>query len=211
MLIRPLISLAMASTMLFGVLSPGPGAAAPATPTSDGPAFTGEKELKFPAQYREWVFAGSGVDMSYDLKEEVSNHSVFNTVFVNPASYREFMKTGTWPDGTALVLENRGAVHGGEHQASLNKHGLTQTNELMGLEVHVKDASQPGGWGFYSFNSEKPTRIIPQTAPCYSCHQQHAAVDTTFVQFYPTLLEVAKAKGTLSKAYVSEMAGTASH
>jgi acyl carrier protein phosphodiesterase len=53
----------------------------------------------------------------------------------------------------------------------------------------------------------KAARIIPQAAPCYSCHQQHAAVDTTFVQFYPTLLAVAKDKGTLSKAYVSEMGG----
>jgi hypothetical protein len=208
--IRPLISAAMASTMFFGALSPQPGA--PGTPAasaavSDGPVFTAEKELRLPAQYREWVYVGSGVDMSYNPKEEMADHSMFNTVFVNPSSYREFMKSGTWPDGTALVLENRGAVHGGEHQTSLNKHGLTQTNELMGLEVHVKDSSLPGGWGFYAFNSEKPARIIPQTAPCYSCHQQHAAVDTTFVQFYPTLLEVATTKGTLSKAYLSEMAG----
>ena len=147
--------------------------------------------------------------MSYNLKEEASNHSMFNTVFVNPSSYREFVKTGTWPDGTALVLENRGAVHGGEHQASINKHGLTQTNELMGLEVHVKDASLPGGWGFYAFDNEKSAKIIPQAASCYSCHQQHAAVDTTFVQFYPTLMEISKEKKTLSKAYVDEVGKSA--
>jgi hypothetical protein len=29
-------------------------------------------------------------------------------------------------------------------------------------------------------------------------------VDTTFVQFYPTLLEIAKAKGTLSAAYIKD-------
>jgi hypothetical protein len=34
----------------------------------------------------------------------------------------------------------------------------------------------------------------------------HAAVDTTFVQFYPTLLPVATAKGTLSKAFLDEEA-----
>jgi hypothetical protein len=32
-------------------------------------------------------------------------------------------------------------------------------------------------------------------------------VDTTFVQFYPTLIGIAKAKGTLSPAYQSESAG----
>ena len=41
---------------------------------------------------------------------------------------------------------------------------------------------------------------------CYSCHEQHAAVDTTFVQFYPTLLKLAEKKGTLSEAYKKEEA-----
>jgi hypothetical protein len=49
--------------------------------------------------------------------------------------------------------------------------------------------------------------MIPMTANCYACHQQHAAVDTTFVQFYPTLLSIATLKGTLSPAYKSEEAG----
>jgi hypothetical protein len=200
MFVRPLLSVVMASTMLFGVAAPQPAG------VPDGPVFTADKQLQFPEKYREWVYVGSGVDMSYNVKEDAPDHSMFNTVFVNPSSYQEFMKTGTWPDGTALVLENRGAAHGGEHQASINKHGLTQTDELMGLEVHVKDASQPGGWGFYSFDNLKSARIIPPAASCYSCHAQHAAVDTTFVQFYPTLMTVAKAKGTLSKAYLEETA-----
>jgi len=32
-------------------------------------------------------------------------------------------------------------------------------------------------------------------------------VDTTFVQFYPTLLEIAKRKNTLSTVYLKEEAG----
>jgi hypothetical protein len=43
--------------------------------------------------------------------------------------------------------------------------------------------------------------MIPVSAECYSCHKQHAAVDTTFVQFYPTLLGIATLKGTLSPGY----------
>jgi hypothetical protein len=34
-------------------------------------------------------------------------------------------------------------------------------------------------------------------------------VDTTFVQFYPTLLPIAQKKGTLSDAYVKEVAAEA--
>jgi hypothetical protein len=46
--------------------------------------------------------------------------------------------------------------------------------------------------------------LLPKEMECYSCHAQHAAVDTTFVQFYPTLLEIAKKKNTLSPAYLKE-------
>jgi hypothetical protein len=49
--------------------------------------------------------------------------------------------------------------------------------------------------------------MVPTTAECYSCHEQHAAVDNTFVQFYPTLLPIAESKGTLSAAYKKESAG----
>ena len=68
-------------------------------------------------------------------------------------------------------------------------------------------ARLPGGWGFFAFDNPKSAKLIPRTAACYSCHEQHAAVDTTFVQFYPTLIGVAKAKGTLSKTYLKEMGG----
>ena len=46
--------------------------------------------------------------------------------------------------------------------------------------------------------------MIPTNMDCYSCHSSHGAVDTTFVQFYPTLLDIAKQKGTLSSAYQKE-------
>jgi hypothetical protein len=203
MLVRSLLSLAMASTMLLGVVSPQPAG------LPDGPRFAADKQLEFPETYREWVYLTSGLDMNYNAKPDDSGMPMFGNVFVNPSSYREFLRTGGWPEGTALVLENRSAVHGGEKQPSLNKHGLSQTEETMGVEVHVKDASLPGGWGFYAFDNTKTARIIPPAASCYSCHAQHAAVDTTFVQFYPTLLPVAKKKGTLSKAYLSEIGGAA--
>ena len=34
---------------------------------------------------------------------------------------------------------------------------------------------------------------------CYSCHEQNGAVDTTFVQFYPTLIDAAKKIGADAK------------
>jgi hypothetical protein len=131
------------------------------------------------------------------------DHSMFDNVFVNPEAYRAFVATGTWPDKTMLVLEARMAGSKG----SINKTGHYQTGEVMAREVHVKDAARfPGKWAFFGFDSDQPSKQIPTSADCYSCHEQHAAVDTTFVQFYPTLLEIAKAKGTLSAAYQKDEA-----
>jgi hypothetical protein len=71
--------------------------------------------------------------------------------------------------------------------------------------VHIKDAARfPGKWAFFPLDEAKPTKQIPKEAVCYSCHEQHGAVDTTFVQFYPTLLETAKKKGTLAPGYMKE-------
>ena len=60
-------------------------------------------------------------------------------------------------------------------------------------------------WGFFDFDAPGANgKLIPQTASCYSCHAAHAAVDTTFVQFYPTLLPIAQDKKTLSDAFLKE-------
>ena len=126
---------------------------------------------------------------------------MFDNVFVNPSAYKSFLQTGTWPDKTMLVLEVRGA----ESRASINQRGNFQSGDVMGLEVHVKDEAKfPGKWAFFDFDNAKLGNLFPAGAACYSCHQAHAAVDTTFVQFYPTLLPIAKSKATLSAGYVKE-------
>jgi len=77
----------------------------------------------------------------------------------------------------------------------------------MGREVHVRDDSRfDGRWAFFGFDDASTAKMVPKEASCYSCHQQNGAVDTTFVQFYPTLINLAKAKGTLSPAYLQEEA-----
>lgn len=167
------------------------------------PRYTADGRLEPPLDYREWIFLSSGIDMSYNPRAMAMNRSMFDNVFVNPEAYKAFVETGTWPDKTMLVLEVRGA----ETKGSINHAGKFQTAEFMGMEVHIKDEARfPGKWAFFGFDDEKPAKMIPTSADCYSCHQQHAAVDTTFVQFYPTLLTVAKKKSTLSPAYVKEAA-----
>jgi len=165
-----------------------------------GATFTSDGRLNPPADYREWIFLTSGLDMDYREEAGGMDHSMFDNVFVDPASYRSFLQTGLWPEGTRFAKEPRGAAEKG----SINKHGKYQVGAPMALEVHMKDSKRfSGGWGFFVFSSVsgEPARQIPTSAACYSCHQQHGAVDTTFVQFYPTLLDIATQKRTLSPGY----------
>jgi Cytochrome P460 len=168
---------------------------------SSGPEYTSGGDFKLPENYRQWVYLTTGFDMSYNPALSMGHH-MFDNVFVDPASYKAFVETGTWPDKTTLVLEARGA----KGKGSINQKGNFQS-EMMGIEVHVKDEARfQGKWAFFGVEDGKTGKMFPTTAECYKCHAAHAAVDTTFVQFYPTFLPIAKSKGTLSAAYQQESA-----
>jgi len=150
--------------------------------------YTAEGELVLPPDYRQWIFLTSGIGMTYS--NDPNAHPVFDNVFVSPAAYRAFLKTGTWPDKTVLLTEDRSS---GSNAS--NRDGKFQT-KLVGFDAHVKDSAK-GGWMFYIIRPDaKSGKALPRTAVCYTCHEKNAATDTTFVQFYPTLIETAKKKGT---------------
>ena len=169
--------------------------AAPQYPASD--------TMAVPPDYRDWMFLTSSLDLNYSNAAEPGpgQMHMLDNVFVNADAYRQFLKTGSWPDQTVLVKENRIA----ESAGTLSKSGRFQTC-VMNLEIHVKDGQRfPGGWAFFvSSDGKAAGKLMPQSANCYSCHKDHGAADTTFVQFYPTLLPVAREKGTLSAGYLKD-------
>ena len=175
----------------------------------DGPQYVNQDHLVRPANYREWVFIGSGIGLTYD--QGANSNTTFTNVFVNPAGYRGFMNTGRWPDKSVFVLEFRASAT----EAPPNTTGRYQTR-LVGLEAEVKDARFPDGWAFYNFRLKPqaaapagPAPLADSVAPlagqdvtsCVECHTKNTAVERTFVQFYPTLLEVARAKGTVKTGF----------
>jgi hypothetical protein len=140
--------------------------------------------------------------MSYGPNATQTGAPPFDNVFVRPESYYEFKKTGKWPDKTVFILEIRSSTQHG----SINRSGSFQT-DLIVVEAAVKDESRfPEKWGYFGFpgpagHLANTSKRIPATASCNQCHGKNAAVENTFVQFYPTLLEVAEAKGTLNSYY----------
>jgi len=160
------------------------------------PRYTADGQLTLPSDYREWVFLSSGLGMTYNPPNTTGMQMApaFTNVFVNPVAYRSFLSTGKWPDKTMLVLEVRASAS----QGSINKGGSYQS-EVLGIEGEVKDSAKfPGnGWAFFAFGKSATGKLLPRSEDCYSCHLEHAAVDNTFVQFYPVLMGIAKQKGTL--------------
>jgi len=162
--------------------------------TTDETRYTADGQLMRPENYREWIYLSSGLGMTYNSAANTNAaNPQFDNVFVNPAAYRAFMATGTWPDKTMFVLEVRASTSKG----SINNGGHYQ-DQVTAVEVEVKDEKRyPSKWAFFGFQAGATTaRPFPDNAGCLACHSKNGAVDNTFVQFYPTLAPVAKAKGT---------------
>ena len=66
--------------------------------------------------------------------------------------------------------------------------------EFAGLEITIKDskrfADEPGNWAYFSFGHSYPladsAKAFP-TGACNTCHQNSAADDFVFTQYYPVL------------------------
>lgn len=168
-----LVAILVASPYAF------PGGHAPATQ----PVYTPEGKLVLPSDYRTWIFLSSGFGMNYSNQGGGSPN--FTNVYVAPEAYRQFKATGKWPNKSMFIVEEYSpASHG-----SINKSGQYQ-DKFMGLAVEVKDSSRKQEWSYYSF--PPGTTAAEVFAPvCNSCHEKNAAVEHTFVQFYPTLLQFA--------------------
>ena len=175
-------------------------------PSGDGPSYENGTDLVRPTDYRSWPFIGAGLGMTYDGERGTQAASPdnprFTHAFVNPAAYAHFMQTGTWPDPTVFMLEFRAS----QTEGSNYRAGRFAT-QLTVLEAEVKDSRFPDGWAFYAFGpGDRLQRVAKplagaEVAPCIECHSEHAAVERTFVQFYPHLLEVAREKGTLKPGH----------
>jgi hypothetical protein len=157
--------------------------------------FAADGSLVRPVDYRRWVYVSSGFGMNYTPGAGESESPAFTNGFVNPSSYDYFLANGKWPDKTIFVLEEYSSTSHG----SINQRGSYQQH-LMGLAVEVKDEKRfPDKWAYFGFSEDAKSAaaITPGQNACWKCHEQNAAVEHSFVQFYPELLKVARAKGTI--------------
>lgn len=157
---------------------------------ADGrPRFDDENAMLLPQKYREWIFVGSSIGLGYKESEEPDYRS-FSHVYINPLGYRAFRKTGTFPVGTVLMLEQ--VSTGEKSEPALS--GL-YADQFTGLEAAVKTGDRfDDEWTYFNFSGKddqlKPKAHAIQDSSCIECHREHAAVDHVFTQFYPVLRAV---------------------
>lgn len=185
--VAPSLLLCIAIAIAFAGAQDRPQATSP-----DHPQYANGKLVR-PEGYREWVYLSSGLGMSYSAT--ANENPQFTNVFVPQWAYRQFVADGKWPEKTMFVLEDRSS----ETKGSINKGGRFQT-DLDGLAVEVKDQAEfRDKWAYFSFSGEAQEAAAKPKQSCWECHDSNAAVEHSFVQFYPTLKPVAQKFGTYRK------------
>ncbi len=190
-----LISAIVSAAVLLGFAAGG---------EADHPAYNAQSQLLRPQNYREWIFLSSGLGMNYGPGER--QRPQFTNVFVPQWAYREFQKSGKWPEQTIFVVEERNS----ETQGSINQAGRFQT-DFAGIGVEVKDSKRfPDKWAYFAFRASDVAASARPKPDCWQCHEDHAAAEHSFVQFYPTLKSVAQKFGTY-KAEAEKPVDTPGH
>ncbi len=147
-----------------------------------------EGALIRPQGYREWIYIGAPLTPN-DLNGGNAAFPEFHNVYIDPASWAEYKKTGTFPDGTVVIKE---LISVGSNAASSGKGYFM--GEFIGLEAAVKDSKrfprEANGWAYFSYGHSYPltekATAQPQAA-CAQCHLTAPAGSMVFSQYYPVL------------------------
>ena len=135
--------------------------------------FESSDTLRFPEDYRDWVLVGTSTQLSHpgSVAAKAGGKAARN-VYINPGAYREYRRTGVFPEGTVLVLES--------------------AQKALALTASVKDRRFSDGWGYFRLSDDDgrvaaKARVLPESDGCLTCHRDRGATDHVFTQFYPGL------------------------
>lgn len=196
MIVLFLCVLATASAVLLG--NPQPARSQEAIYT---PVFTSDNMLRIPEGkiWREWPFMGSLVTPNA-LNDGEAPFPEHHVVYIDPVSWEEYKKTGTFRDGTVLAKELNfvRAPDGTNENGSTDEVSGTGyfMGEYSGFEITIKSKAlfpdEPGNWAYYSFSTpdHKTLATAAKAFPaesCNGCHAAAAADDWVFTQHYPVL------------------------
>jgi hypothetical protein len=161
------------------------------TPAAELARFTSDGSLREPPNWETWVMVGASTGLSYAAPGAAPRAGaapgLFHNVYLQPWAYREFIRTGVFPEGAMFVL----SFFEASQKATPARAGFYEGDRVPGIEIHLKQkGSDKSGWAFYGFNDTASVGSkLPPSASCYSCHATEAAHDNVFTQFYPSIRE----------------------
>ena len=160
-------------------------------PATQLPQFTDNGSLREPDDWETWVMVGASTGLSYAAPGAApaagAAPGLFHNVYLQPWAYREFIRSGVFPEGSMFVL----SFFEASQKASPARAGFYEGDRVPGIEIHLKQkGTDKSGWAFYGFaDTASVGAKLPPTASCYSCHATEAAHDNVFTQFYPSIRE----------------------
>jgi len=175
------LALAACSVAAAAGSTSAPTRAVTAGPVSEPSAvkFRMDGSLERPAGYRSWVYVGAPLTPN-ELNDGKAAFPEFHSVYIDPASYEAYKRTGEWRDGTVLLKE---LISVGAKSSTSGKGYFM--GEFLGLEAVVKSAErfpdEPGHWGFFRFTDEAggPVHRTAEVLPTAACACRKAASRTT--------------------------------
>jgi hypothetical protein len=202
--------LSIVAVLLFAITSAGLTEEPSRDSVQTAPRYTADGRLIRPplAEYRKWIFVGANLGLGYSeevaatanrerLRSKASEDSPvgeFHNVYLDPAAFETFLKTGEFPDKTVLVMDVYKA--GQKEPQGIVDRGHFEAGQKM-IEVAVKNSNRPDGsktdWAYYVFPDDQPAKAFADK-DCYDCHKKHASTDNVWVQFYPILRDLNKAR-----------------
>lgn len=158
------------------------------------PQYTEAGELVLPEGFERWIYLGSPLTPNA-LNNGAAPFPEFHNVYMEPAAYDEYKRTGVFPEGTIMFKELQLTT-----EAQLPDGSRSEPSgrgyfpgKLNGADVTVKDSKRfadTGGWGYFNFNHSEPKARTAAPKPreeCAFCHIENAKKDSVWTQFYPRL------------------------
>lgn len=132
-----------------------------------------------PEGYRRWVTVGSTVLPKGEINiidKKPAKSAEELQVFVEPAAFDIYMKTGVWPDGTRIVKEFIALKDPDEHNVTVQDY-------YTGLSMLVKDSkkfpAEGGHLGYFSFGHQRQPYLskspVMARENCSKCHEEGAS------------------------------------
>ena len=134
------------------------------------PAYASNGDMLPVANYREWIYLTSGIDMSYSTQP--GRHDHVRQCLRQPRGLSQFCGHRN------LARQDRDGARSARGRRARDRSTSVVTFKaltVMGFEVHVKDVARfPGGWAFFDFrfadrewqavSARPPLLLLPSAA-----------------------------------------------